>query len=142
MNRHSRHRAKNWTAALVIFIAGSIATAADVAGGANGISLSSVSPNTHSVRITRPNGYLSVSHGAGMQAKDAAPLADGVYRYEITEMQCGTLSREAIKAATRDNAANGRALDAEPGSCREVAVDSGAFRIVNGAVPNSALVEE
>lgn len=135
-------RAVRWASTFLILISGSLASAADVVGGANGVSLSGVSAKTKSVRITGPNGYLSVSDGGIARAQNATALADGVYRYEITEMQCGALSPQGIKAATRDNAANGRAQDAEPSSCREVVVDSGAFRIVNGAVPNSALVEE
>ena len=57
-------------------------------------------------------------------------------------MRCAAPSYDAIEAAARDNAANGRAKNARPSNCREVVVDSGAFRIVNGAVPDSALAEE
>ena len=73
---------------------------------------------------------------------DGAPLADGVYSYEVVKTQCVNVSSAEITAAMRDNAANGRDADAQPSNCRQVVVDSGSFRIVDGAVPSSTVVEE
>ncbi len=129
-------------AAMMSLLFGSFAGAADVTGGAFRVSLSNAPANLHSVRITGPNGYSSVSSGASLRSLNGAPLADGVYSYEVVKTQCVDVSWAEITAAKRDNAANGRAADAQPSNCRQVVVDSGSFRIVDGAVPSSTVVEE
>ena len=141
MNGQISHRVAS-CAAVMSLLFGSFAGAADVTGGAYGVSLSSAPANLHSVRITGPNGYSSVSPSASLQSSDGAPLVDGAYNYEVVETQCVNVSSAEITAAMRDNAANGRDADAQPSSCREVVVDSGSFRIVGGAVPSKTVVEE
>ena len=142
MQTRITHRIACAVGAVMCLLFGSFAIAADVSGGANGVTLSKVPSNLQSVRVTGPNGYRSVSSDASLRSSKGAPLADGVYRYEVTEVKCVNVSYAEIKTAKRDNAANGRDADAQPSSCRDVVVDSGSFRIVNGAVPSSTLVEE
>ena len=142
MSEQTSFRAASIAAAVMSLLFGSFAGAADVTGGAYGVSLPKVPANSHSVRIMGPNGYSSVSSGASLQSLDGAPLADGVYNYEVVETQCVDVSWAEINAATRDNAANGRDADAQPSNCRQVVVDSGSFRIVDGAVPSKTVVEE
>lgn len=142
MIRLNSHCAKYLSLAVISLLFGSTAYAADVTGGAHGVNLAKVASSSQRIKVTGPDGYSSLSRGNKLRSSNGAALADGIYRYEVIETQCVSVSQAEIAAAKRDNAANGRSADAKPSGCRDVVVDSGAFRIVNGAIPSKATAEE
>ena len=141
IRRNSRH-AMYVSLAVISLLFGSTAIAADVSGDAHGVNLANVSSSSQRVMVTGLNGYSSLSRGNSLKSSNGAPLADGTYRYEVIETKCVNISYVEIATAKRDNAANGREADAQPNSCRDVVVDSGAFRIVNGTIPSKGTADE
>ena len=142
MKTRTSHGAAYMVAATICLLCGPVASAAEVSGSTAGISLSSLTSNFESVRITGPNGFAAVTYGGFVTSPDGSPLSDGVYRYELVGTQCHGVSSQEMSRAMRDNASNGREPDARPSSCREVVVDSGSFRIEHGVVVPSDLIEE
>lgn len=101
--------------------------AAKIHGDAYNLSVGNAPQLAQSMRIAGPNGFSAESRSLSLSMSE--PLADGLYKYEIT----GDLGWSNAVADAKANRENGRSEAAQPGR-RTGVIATGYFRIVNGAV--------
>ncbi|MFT7007237.1 MAG: hypothetical protein ACJAXJ_001751 [Colwellia sp.] len=103
------------------------ATAATVKGGVNGILVSALPSNTHSVKLNGVNG-LNLTDDHGSFSHDDG-FVDGQYSYQI--LASVTLSQGIDHTKSLNN---GRDPSAKPAKEGVKIINSGNFRIINGLV--------
>ena len=103
------------------------ATAATVKGGANGIIISALPSNTHSVKLNGVNGLNLTDEHGNFTYDDG--FVDGQYSYQI--LASVTLSQSINRNISLNS---GRDPSAKPAKKGIKIVKTGNFRILNGLV--------
>lgn len=102
--------------------------AATFSGDTSGISVQSLPANTVSLRVSGPEGFYVETESSSFSTENG--LADGQYSYEI-------YAEVESVAVTADAGNSGRGENAGRSGVTTDVVESGNFRLFNGAVVNN-----